>query len=280
MLIVDPKGLFEGERLAACSDAAQLHWQRLFLAANGYACLELSYAAIVSNVYRSFKKPPAEDELWGFFEEYAANFLVILYQVDGIWWAQFACSAKYMPRYKTARDESSPRPPVELLERHRAGYIGWKKAKSIQNQRFQKFTEGSGNVQKISAAVAVVVAVVDAGVVDEQKSSLALTSAEVRAVFEMPLVGGSFFGISQTLHDEYVSAYPAVSVMEQFAAMRVWLISNPTKMKTRSGIKRFMNNWLSKEQNRARPQQSQPSFADTDYRTSYGLPEGENVGLL
>src|SRR5260370_20680214 len=122
MLIVDPKGLFEGERLAACSDDAQLHWQRLFLAANGYARLELSYPVIVANVYRSFRTPPTEDELWGFFEEYAANFLVVLYLTDGVWWAQFSASEKYMPRYKAARDRESPAPPLALLERHRNGY--------------------------------------------------------------------------------------------------------------------------------------------------------------
>jgi hypothetical protein len=163
MNIVDPKGLLEGERLAACSDNAQLHWQRLYVAANGYARLELSYSGIISSVYRSFKNPPSEDQLWGFFEEFAANFLAILYQVDGVWWAQFDTSAKYMPRYKTARDENSPGPTVELLDHHRNGYREWKKSKSIQNQRFQKFSENLGSVPKVSAAVAVVGVVVGAG---------------------------------------------------------------------------------------------------------------------
>jgi hypothetical protein len=158
MNIVDPKGLLEGERLAACSDAAQLHWQRLYVAANGYARLELSYSGIVSHVYRSFKTPPPEDDLWGFFEEYAANFLAVLYEVDGVWWAQFDTSEKYMPRYKTARDENSPAPSVDLLDRHRQGRIEWKRAKSIKNERFQKFSESFINVPKVSAAVAVAVA--------------------------------------------------------------------------------------------------------------------------
>jgi hypothetical protein len=153
MNLVDPKGLFEGERLAACSDLAQLHWQRLFSAANGYGRIELSYQPIIANVYRSFKKPPTEDDLWALFEEYATNFLAILYESDAAWWAQFATSEKYLPRYKTARDERSPAPPLELIERHRAGYIEWKKSKSFKNQRFQKFAEDLGNVKKISAAV-------------------------------------------------------------------------------------------------------------------------------
>ena len=161
MLIVDPAGLFEGERLATCSDLGQLHWQRLFIAANGHARLELSYSAICNRVYKNFKKPPSEDELWGLFEEYARAFLVILYQSHGVWWCQFATSKKYMPRYTTARDDASPPPPIELVNRHREGYTEWKRAKSLAHQRFRKFAESSGNVPKVSDAVAVAVAVVD-----------------------------------------------------------------------------------------------------------------------
>jgi len=52
MAIIDPAGLFEGERLAACSDVAQLYWPRLFLAANSCARLELSYPSVISKFSR------------------------------------------------------------------------------------------------------------------------------------------------------------------------------------------------------------------------------------
>ncbi len=141
MPIIDPDGLFEGERLAQCSDTAQLYWQRLFVAANGYARLELSYASILSKVFRHFKNPPTEEQLWSIFEELAENYLAILYESDGVWWAQFVTSNKYLPRYKTIRDEQSPEPPDELVERARSGYLAWKRAKSFRHQRFQKFAE-------------------------------------------------------------------------------------------------------------------------------------------
>jgi hypothetical protein len=173
MNIIEPKGLFEGERLAACSESAQLNWPRLYLASNGYARLELSYDSIISNVYRSFRKPPTQDELWGFFEEFATNHLVILYEDEACWWAQFATSEKYLPRYKTARDERSPAPPLELIDKHRAGYIEWKKSKSFKNQRFQKFSENSVISPKISDAVAVEGAV---AVQEQQKTVVQLAS--------------------------------------------------------------------------------------------------------
>ena len=35
--------------------------------------------------------------------------------------------------------------------------------------------------------------------------------------------------------------------------MRGWLLANPRNRKTKTGIMRFVNAWLSREQNRARP---------------------------
>jgi len=43
-------------------------------------------------------------------------------------------------------------------------------------------------------------------------------------------------------------AYPAVDVMRELQKMRAWLDSNSTRRKTRRGIERFINNWLSKSQ--------------------------------
>tara|TARA_R110000822_G_scaffold301725_1_gene425695 strand:+ start:381 stop:758 length:378 start_codon:yes stop_codon:yes gene_type:complete len=44
-------------------------------------------------------------------------------------------------------------------------------------------------------------------------------------------------------------AYPAVAVHQELMAMESWCDANPTKRKTKAGIKRFVNLWLSKAQN-------------------------------
>lgn len=44
--------------------------------------------------------------------------------------------------------------------------------------------------------------------------------------------------------------YPAVDVMQELRKMKGWADANPTKRKTKAGIKRFINAWLSKEQDR------------------------------
>lgn len=57
--------------------------------------------------------------------------------------------------------------------------------------------------------------------------------------------------VSQAEVDEWSRLYPGVRVMDQLRAMRGWLLANPTKRKTAGGMKRFVNSWLSREQNRA-----------------------------
>lgn len=49
---------------------------------------------------------------------------------------------------------------------------------------------------------------------------------------------------------EYKSLYPNVNVEQQLRNMAGWLNANQRKRKTKRGIKRFINCWLSKEQDR------------------------------
>lgn len=48
---------------------------------------------------------------------------------------------------------------------------------------------------------------------------------------------------------EYKELYPSVDVEQALRSMKGWCISNPAKRKTRSGICRFINSWLAREQN-------------------------------
>ncbi len=61
---------------------------------------------------------------------------------------------------------------------------------------------------------------------------------------------GSEWKPTEALFAEYVRLYPKVDVKQQFNEMRGWCLSNPHKRKTRRGITRFVNGWLSREQNK------------------------------
>lgn len=44
--------------------------------------------------------------------------------------------------------------------------------------------------------------------------------------------------------------YKAVDVNQELAAMESWLDANPTRRKTKRGVKKFINSWLSRAQDR------------------------------
>lgn len=71
---------------------------------------------------------------------------------------------------------------------------------------------------------------------------------EEPSVFELTLNDGSTYGVTQSEIDKYSKLYPAVDVRQEIRGMIGWLDSNPARRKTRTGIRRFMNNWLSKTQ--------------------------------
>lgn len=61
------------------------------------------------------------------------------------------------------------------------------------------------------------------------------------------LSDGTEYPVYEEDLDYWRKLYPAVNVEQQFRAMKGWCDSNPTKRKTRKGIARFINGWLSKE---------------------------------
>lgn len=68
--------------------------------------------------------------------------------------------------------------------------------------------------------------------------------------FSLPLNGGGEYIIDKGETDEWAALYPAVDTMKELRAMKGWLMANPKRQKTKSGIARFINSWLAKEQDR------------------------------
>lgn len=69
------------------------------------------------------------------------------------------------------------------------------------------------------------------------------------AVAFLPTVSDGDFPFFETDVEEWVKAFPAVDVRQQLAAMRSWLIANPTKRKTKRGMRKFVVSWLDRKQN-------------------------------
>lgn len=72
--------------------------------------------------------------------------------------------------------------------------------------------------------------------------------ASPQTVYQLPLNDGTMYAITQEDFTKYERLYPAVNVMAQLRKMDGWFDGHPTKRKTRKGIRRFINSWLSKAQ--------------------------------
>lgn len=82
------------------------------------------------------------------------------------------------------------------------------------------------------------------------RSSGGQTSEPEADVEALILNDGSEWRPTEALFAEYVRLYPNVDVKQQFNVMRSWCLSNPKKRKTKRGITRFVNSWLTREQDK------------------------------
>lgn len=71
-------------------------------------------------------------------------------------------------------------------------------------------------------------------------------------VIRLPVVGAPEpeVPITQEFVTEMQAAYPAVDVAATLPEIRAWCLANPQKRKTASGVYRFVQSWLAREQNR------------------------------
>lgn len=94
-------------------------------------------------------------------------------------------------------------------------------------------------------------------------------AADAPPVISLPLNDGTFFNVSENDRTKWSQLYPNVDVLQQLRNMVGWCDANPTKRKTRGGIKRFITAWLAREQDKGgKAPQNKPFVYD------YGNTEG------
>lgn len=72
----------------------------------------------------------------------------------------------------------------------------------------------------------------------------------------IPLNDKNFYNVPLDKIALWKATYPAVDVEQELRKMIAWSDSNPTRRKTRRGVERFINNWLSSEQDKGRGYQN------------------------
>ena len=84
---------------------------------------------------------------------------------------------------------------------------------------------------------------------DEPNENVNVNDNDNANVFiRLQLNDKSLFPIFDDDLGKWRDLYPAVNVEQELRNMVGWIDGNPTRRKTKSGIKKFINSWLSKEQ--------------------------------
>ncbi len=74
---------------------------------------------------------------------------------------------------------------------------------------------------------------------------------EIAASFA--LNDGTLYNVTENDVVMYQQLYPGIDCRQELRNITGWCDANPSRRKTRSGAKRFLNNWLSRAQNQAKP---------------------------
>jgi len=67
---------------------------------------------------------------------------------------------------------------------------------------------------------------------------------------ELQLNTGEYHTVTAEDITTYQALYAAIDVDQELKKMAGWILANPKKRKTKAGIKRFVNTWLSRAQDR------------------------------
>lgn len=73
---------------------------------------------------------------------------------------------------------------------------------------------------------------------------------------------GTSYEITENDVDTFQQLYPGIDVRQEIRSVTAWCLSNPNNRKTRAGAKRFLNSWLSRAQNSAKPNRGYTKTAE------------------
>lgn len=177
------------------------------------------------------------------------------------------CIASVLEEFFTKEDDGwhCERVDVEIFKYHEKSHkasksakVRWKKAKQKQKVKIaceriataeETHSECNANQEPLTT--------------NQEPLTNINTNAKVKTLAKVdesqvmaliPLTGDKQFELRQSQTDKWANLYPAVNLQQEVNKMIGWLDANPTKRKTPRGITRFMNNWLSRAQDSARPE--------------------------
>ncbi|MDO5418408.1 MAG: DUF4373 domain-containing protein [Lachnospiraceae bacterium] len=88
---------------------------------------------------------------------------------------------------------------------------------------------------------------------NKKNSSELRGSLRPEAVFRLILLDGTYYEVCPDEVEEYRKLYPAIDVEQEYRKMIGWLDTHAKNRKTPKGIQKFINGWLCRAQDSARP---------------------------
>lgn len=87
---------------------------------------------------------------------------------------------------------------------------------------------------------------------NEDSSESSSDASEPATAFAFGVVGnkGNQWTLPQSLFDVMVESYPGIDVAAECRKAIAWCVSNPSRRKTPSGMPKFLNSWMAREQNK------------------------------
>lgn len=73
-------------------------------------------------------------------------------------------------------------------------------------------------------------------------------------IFRLLMLNGEWYPVYQEEINQYRNLYPAIDVEQEYRNMIGWIDSHPNNRKTPNGMQKFINGWLSRAQDSARPE--------------------------
>lgn len=253
------------ESICISEDIAQLSWfeevlfYRLIVSADDFGRYDGRPAIIKGRLFPLTGVTTKQiDEA---LKKLASVGIVALYEIDGHGYLQISAWERHQsPRAKKSKYPAPPEKPSEL-----ESTCIQMQADEIQCKHISPINDNGNDTRYTISDIR-----------DDAKPKACESKKEPvpEPVILLPLNDKSLYPVIQSQVDEWSGLYPAVNVMQELRKMAGWLDANPSKRKTKRGILRFVNGWLSREQDRGG---SKKPSAPPKQETSFDLDEYERT---
>ena len=232
------ESLCSSEKIALLTDFEFRLWIGLITQADDTGRGDARPAIIKGHVFPLRDRITVKD-ISGALHGLAAKGCISLYEIDGRSYFWFPSWAKHQ-RIRDAKPKFPAPPSDESLA-------------EAENESPMDFAATRGNSRRIAAnrgESPQLAALIQSNPIQSNPTISATSTENEETEIELVLNTGALYPISKEKADRWRELYPSVDVSQELRNMAAWLESNPTKRKTKNGILRFCNGWLSREQDK------------------------------